>query len=78
MSAWFVNTPLVGLFNCALCLGFWTTLAMSLTAGWFDARLLIAVPGAAAAYIVDRLIALLESIQELAALKHSRLMNGKD
>lgn len=78
MSAWFVETRLVGLFNCALCLGFWTTLVAVLATGWLDARILIAIPGAVAAYVIDKIVALLESSQELVELKHSKLLNGKD
>lgn len=78
MSTWFVNTRLVGLFSCALCLGWWTTIAAVLMSSGFSSKLLLAVPGSVVAYIVDRAIALLESHVNLAELQCSRLLERKD
>lgn len=78
MSTWFVNTRLVGLFGCALCLGWWTTIAAVLMSSGFSSKLLLAVPGSVIAYIVDRAIALLESHVNLAELQCSRLLERKD
>lgn len=78
MSTWFVNTRFVDLFGCALCLGWWTTLAAVLLSSGFSSRLLLAVPGSIIAYVIDRAIALLESRVNLAELHCSRLLERKD
>lgn len=78
MSTWFVNTRLVSLFSCALCLGWWTTIAAVLMSSGFSSKLLLAVPGSVIAYIIDRAIALLESHVNLAELQCSRLLERKD